>query len=371
MPNFIGTPNNLKLLNKNLINEVIKLHGPITKQEIVKKTKLSLVTVNKVVGALLTDNKIIITGKNPSTGGRYALSYAVNKDVSRYLGVYYSKNEFIGVIANSVGEIIGEYNFAARTENSELVFADLYCCIDKLIKKCNRQKIAGIGLGLPGVVKNGVVSNIPAIPSWENLNIKNLVEGEYRYPVVMENDINVATMGLSLVQEWHNHNNFSLLYLDEGTSAGIVINKELYKGHSAFAGELGNLSVMDNSIDASITRNGSQFENTVEALRDDLKGASENDRNRLMEIFRTLVVEALVIIICMINPEAIAIKCDLLIETDIIQIHKQTEQIVGEANMPNLVLLGDLKQYFMVGLIALCIKKTAKVFTLTNGKRIM
>ena len=49
MAEMVGTPRMIKLLNKDVIEGIIKVNGPITKPEIARLTNLSLVTVNKTV----------------------------------------------------------------------------------------------------------------------------------------------------------------------------------------------------------------------------------------------------------------------------------------------------------------------------------
>ena len=58
MAEMVGTPRMIKLLNKDVIEGIIKVNGPITKPEIARLTNLSLVTVNNVIYQkfLFTDN---------------------------------------------------------------------------------------------------------------------------------------------------------------------------------------------------------------------------------------------------------------------------------------------------------------------------
>ena len=58
MAEMVGTPRMIKLLNKDVIEGIIKVNGPITKPEIARLTNLSLVTVNKTVDILVKENKV-------------------------------------------------------------------------------------------------------------------------------------------------------------------------------------------------------------------------------------------------------------------------------------------------------------------------
>ena len=44
-----------------------------------------------------------------------------------------------------------------------------------LYTSCTGHEIAAIGLGVPGVVKDGVVTSIPNIPSWEGVDVAHVL----------------------------------------------------------------------------------------------------------------------------------------------------------------------------------------------------
>jgi predicted transcriptional regulator len=72
MAEMVGTPRMIKLLNKDVIEGIIKVNGPITKPEIARLTNLSLVTVNKTVDILVKENKVKLSSVQDSSVGRRA-----------------------------------------------------------------------------------------------------------------------------------------------------------------------------------------------------------------------------------------------------------------------------------------------------------
>lgn len=64
----------------------------------------------------------------------------------------------------------------------------------------NDQKISGIGIGLPGIVKSdksGMNTSVN-LPSWQGKNLKELLSQIYATEVMIEQDVNLAALGESI-----------------------------------------------------------------------------------------------------------------------------------------------------------------------------
>ena len=59
-------------------------------------------------------------------------------------------------------------------------------------------QISAIGLGIPGVVRDdGVISQIPSIPSWDGIQIEKRMAQRYSVPIFVENDVKLMTIQLA------------------------------------------------------------------------------------------------------------------------------------------------------------------------------
>ena len=192
MAEMVGTPRMIKLLNKDVIEGIIKVNGPITKPEIARLTNLSLVTVNKTVDILVKENKVKLSSVQDSSVGRRAQDFEINEELHYIIGLHYDCNLYIGA---------------------------------------------------PGVVKDGVVTSIPNIPSWEGVDVAHVLEEKYGAPVLLENDINLAAMGVYYGQYKEKVDSLALVYLEQGIGSGLILGRELFKGSTNFAGELSYLPV--------------------------------------------------------------------------------------------------------------------------------
>lgn len=116
-----------------------------------------------------------------------------------------------------------------------------------VIRKLMNTNIKGIGIGVPSVVdsKLGIVYNATNVPSWKEIHLKDILESEFRIPVVINNDCNCFTFGERYYGEATPYHNIVGVTLGTGLGAGIIINDELYEGLNTGAGELGSLPYLD------------------------------------------------------------------------------------------------------------------------------
>lgn len=370
MSEMVGTPRMIKLLNKDVIEGMIKMHGPVTKPEIARLTNLSLVTVNKTVDILLLENRVKVSGVNESTGGRRAQFFEINEGLYYVIGLYCGEHGYSGAVSNTIGEIIYRENFPLRAESYEEAMEDTYAAVDALMKKCEGHQVTAIGLGVPGVVKDGVVSNIPNIASWEGLNISGILEDRYGVAVLLENDINLAAMGVYYSNYKERADNLVLVYLGRGIGSGLILNKELFKGSTNFAGELSYIPVHNSAVtDGGSTKYKGNFENQIMRLNEEIKESSGSRKRELKEILRKIIADGLLTIICVVNPEIVVISCSHISKTDLELIGELLKETIGEEHIPKLVKLKELSEYSIQGVMNMCIRETMPVYSLSSRKR--
>ena len=129
MAEMVGTPRMIKLLNKDVIEGIIKVNGPITKPEIARLTNLSLVTVNKTVDILVKENKVKLSSVQDSSVGRRAQYFEINEELHYIIGLHYDCNMYIGAVSNSIGDIIYRKEFPVRPDSYDQVMEDTYSAL--------------------------------------------------------------------------------------------------------------------------------------------------------------------------------------------------------------------------------------------------
>ena len=151
-----------------------------------------------------------------------------------------------GSIENGV---ITSVNQALLVEKDSLqnTISQLISIISPLINNGTK----GIGVGVPSVVdiENGIVFDVVNIPSWKRVELKKILETEFKIPVSINNDVNCFALGEHRYGQAKSFSSFVAMALGTGLGAGIIINNALYAGNNCGAGEIGLLPYLDKNFE--------------------------------------------------------------------------------------------------------------------------
>ncbi|NHM32028.1 ROK family protein [Bacillus sp. C11] len=223
-----------KVILRGIRTALLELESS-TKVELSDKLGISFPTISKFLAHMEKDGEIISVGLDDSSGGRRAKRYTYNPEHMLGLAIFLEGTETNYAIFNCVGEVKEQGKVPSVLVEDGLHL--LTKCIEKLINAY--PKISSIAIGVPGSVDNGRIFYIPGYEQFQNFDIKGFYEGHFSVPVVVENDMNAAVLG-------YHHNkgvkdNQSLIYLysgQNGPGAGFMINGDVVRGSTFFAGEV-------------------------------------------------------------------------------------------------------------------------------------
>lgn len=240
------------LLKKNNMLEIVKViknSGPITKPDVVKLTGLASATVHNLVNELLDKKVVIEEGNADSSGGRKALLYRFNSRKYYVVGVNIGIKSTTAIVYDMDLNIIEKeqkkFELAAHSVEEGISFTTLL--LKELFNKINveSEKILGIGISMPGPVnfRKGIVMKLTNAPRWRNVPIKEIIEGEFKIPTIVDNDSNSSVLCLKWMDAAREMKNAVYLSTNGGIGTGILINGSVYRGDHNIAGEIGHLSV--------------------------------------------------------------------------------------------------------------------------------
>ena len=159
-------------------------------------------------------------------------------------------------------------------ENKESLSSTLGQVIDN-IRPLMQPSVKGIGIAVPSVVDviNGIVYNVVNIPSWERVELKDIIENTFNVPVKIDNDANCFDLG-----EYHygvakSYASVVGLVIGTGIGSGIILDDWLYAGSNCGAGEIGYLPYLDQDFEFycssnffKLIHNTSAYETHLQAL---------------------------------------------------------------------------------------------------------
>lgn len=124
-------------------------------------------------------------------------------------------------------------------ETASQTLKRMFTAIDAVLT----DSVDSLGIGVPGVVdtETGIVYDVQNIPSWKEVNLKEIVQQRYSLPVFINNDANCFVLGERSFGKAKHYSNCIGLSIGTGLGMGIIINERLYEGVLCGAGEIGML----------------------------------------------------------------------------------------------------------------------------------
>ncbi|GGE16961.1 N-acetylglucosamine repressor [Marinithermofilum abyssi] len=240
----IGSFRWMKSINKSAILNVIRLHGPISRAEIAKHTKLTPPTVTNIVAELLESRLVVESDLGQSTGGRKPIMLTINAEAFCVVGVYAGAKRVQAVSADLNGNILEEAELPIPTRPEADVFiAIVKEAVKTVIQKAREQSvpILGIGVGMHGLVDpdKGISIFAPNL-GLKDIPLRTLLEKEFDLPVEVENDVRALALGESWFGQGKDVGDFIVVNVGTGVGAGIMLEHRLIHGPSFTAGELGH-----------------------------------------------------------------------------------------------------------------------------------
>lgn len=153
-------------------------------------------------------------------------------------------------LVSNTGKILFKDKLPIGPEASkENILDTIENIIRNIIEKAgeNDFPLSGIGIGTPGIVKDGVVlGGSENLDGWENLDLSGYFNRIFKMPVSVDNDANL--MGLGELYYGAAKDSSDVVFLTIGTGIGgaVIINGELYGGHENRGTELGHVVVEHN-----------------------------------------------------------------------------------------------------------------------------
>ena len=150
-----------------------------------------------------------------------------------------------GVFKHSL-ECIGTAKLSTKSQRGvEPVIERVARCVQDAVDEADLtlKQIAAVGIGAPGAVDfaEGRVTFAPNMEGWKDVPLKKALEKQLGVPVFVENDGNIAALGVHVAELKAKPKHLIGIFVGTGIGGGIIINGELYSGFNHTAGEIGHM----------------------------------------------------------------------------------------------------------------------------------
>ena len=166
------------------------------------------------------------------------------KNNKAYIGIDLGGTNIQAGIIDAEGRLIVRDDMKTKAEGgADAVIGRVRKLVEKLVleSELKRSAIGGLGIGAPGAIdhKTGVVVNAPNL-RWTRFPLAQTLERELKFPIVVDNDVNVGAWGEYKAGAGRGHDDMMGIFIGTGIGGGLVLNGELYHGHYMSAGEIGH-----------------------------------------------------------------------------------------------------------------------------------
>lgn len=144
------------------------------------------------------------------------------------------------------GNMLHKWEIPTRTENNgENILPDIAGAIENYLtaNSLSRKDVLGVGIGVPGVVREDGWVNRCVNLGWGVFNIKEELQKLTGLTVAVGNDATVAALGECWKGGGQGCRNMVLVTLGTGVGGGIVANGKVLFGAHGAGGEIGHMVI--------------------------------------------------------------------------------------------------------------------------------
>lgn len=242
-----GTPRVLRAMNDRAALDLLLEHGPLSRTRIGKLTGLSKPTASQLLARLEAAGLVVATGTSEGRPGPSAQLYTVNARAAHVAGLDVNSRRIMAAVADVTGSVVGEFELATPGRRADSVVRQVSDALDGAVKEAGlvRADIHRIVIGTPGAFDPGTgrLRYASHLPGWHSPTLLDELAAALPMPVEYENDVNLVAVAEQRLGAARGHEDFVLLWNEEGLGAALVINGRLHRGFTGGAGEVGFLPV--------------------------------------------------------------------------------------------------------------------------------
>lgn len=277
----------MKPILENLIIKCIYFSGPQTIAEISQTLGKSVPIITKSILKLIDINVIYTEGLRASTGGRRAAVYNLEKDrIGNILAISISRYSIIFSLYNILNNPIYENNIANFNHLDDWEIYNLIVNECKnIIDNHSQHPIFAIGITAPGFVDFEHAVNNSYNYESPLYDLASRLNQIFNIETYIENDSSAIAIAENYFGQAKDKSHALVINLTWGVGLGIIINKELFKGHNGFAGEFSHIPLADESKLCSCGKKGCiEVEASLESALDFIQKRLNQNEPSLLTI---------------------------------------------------------------------------------------
>ncbi|MFA3872419.1 ROK family protein [Streptomyces sp. MMCC 100] len=257
-----GTPRVLRAMNDRAALDLLLEHGPLSRTRIGKLTGLSKPTASQLLARLEAAGLVLAGGTTEGRPGPGAQLYEVNPAAAYAAGLDVTPDRILAAVADVTGRTVGRHELPTPGRRPAApVVQQVTDALDGAVKAAGlaRDDVHRLVIGTPGAFDPGTgrLRYASHLPGWHSPTLLDDLAAALPMPVEYENDVNLAAVAEQRLGAARGHDDFVLLWNQEGLGAALVLGGRLHRGWTGGAGEVGFLPVPGAPLVRKVSRTGS------------------------------------------------------------------------------------------------------------------
>jgi len=242
-----GSLGSLRQSNRLRILDVLRRDGAASRAGLVRDTGLSRTTVSKLVAELQAEGLVVEReaedGAASGAVGRPPVALTLNPSAGSVVGIDFGHDLVRVAVADLSGTVVGEDRRDVDVDADAEQAIDLAAAmVDELLARLRRAPAQTVGVGVAvsaPILRDTQTTSI--LPGWGAFASGGELERRLGRPVVMGNDANLGALAEVRDGAGRGARNVVYVMLSGGIGAGLILDGQLFFGHSGLTGELGHV----------------------------------------------------------------------------------------------------------------------------------
>jgi N-acetylglucosamine repressor len=240
---FSADRNLIRAINRSIVLNAIKNHGPISRTDLAQLTGLSPASISNISAALIQTGLVFEKESGDSSGGRKPVLLALDPHGGYVIGIKLTEFQISATLTDLEATVMLNRSAVVDSKDPQVILEHLSEMVQDIItsQQIPPGKLLGVGLGLAGIIntQEGVLRYSPVF-GWHNLPIGQILKERLNVPVYLDNDVNTLTITEQLFGAGRGMDDFLIVTVGRGVGLGIVVNGQIYHGFLGGAGEFGH-----------------------------------------------------------------------------------------------------------------------------------
>lgn len=340
----VNLPSTLRKMNTEIVLNIIKDSGPLSRTEIAKHSGITKATVSDIVKALI-DEKLIYDEKDDADLSKRGTHLRFSKNAAYGIAVDLGGTTIHFGLFNLAAECIGEHTVATYDlQTSQDFLSQMAIDMKSFVQEMSQsmEHLSFISIATPGIIDRltGVVlEGSPNLPEWKNIQLAQFFNEAFQVPVTIENDVRAALVGEMYAGAFQNLSSAVIIGIGTGLGSAMLIDGKVIRGAKNAAGEIGYMVFKKSQLYApsskghfEMTCSGSGLEDAALTLfqkklsaKEVFHQAAQGDLQAryLVDQFEDHLAMGILNIIALINPEKILLMGGVTKSLSLTQLKKK------------------------------------------------